>query len=966
MATSETEINTALAEVLGEMRPRWVATGEPLRAFAGNLKHPDILVTEPSVAPVVVENEVSPANTVEHDAADRLGETLVFDKSVVMAAIALRTSTRFREVSQAALRDQLRDANDLDYSLFTGENRQSAKRFPLSGWLTGSVSDLANLVHAAAVPASAIDAAAKRLEEGVTAAAGLLEQSIDASQDIGKAVFDALRQEDSLQTRRMAMTIVANAFVFHENLAGSFGISSVDELRNELGDLTKTAVLREWNRILDVNYWPIFDISRQIVKPLSQGYAAKIFKELTETAADLIVARVTRSHDLAGTVFQRLVADRKYLATFYTRPSAAALLATLAVPDADWWGDPDRVKAFVVADFACGTGTLLSAAYQRISQLHERAGGDSEAVHPQMIERALIGCDVMPSAVHLTASMLASTHPTVKFSGTRLFTLPYGPQPDKEYALGSLDLLSEDSEIQPLFRTSAPVRATGEGEREVRQRLDLPPASCDVVIMNPPFTRPTNHEGKHGDIPNPAFAAFGADPQEQKAMSDMAKSLGKGTCANGNAGVASHFVALADRMVRSDGAVALVLPLTVLQGDSWQKARDLWLEEYGEITVVTIAGARPLDKSFSADTGMGETLVIARKGQSRGKPARGLFVTLRRRPQSIMEASEIARSVNVAKSSNAVRRLEDGPYGGIPVYIGQEQVGEMLSCPIIKGEQWPVAGIADLSLAQAAHQLLAGRLWFPSLFENDAVDISITTVREIADRGFLDRDINGAAGRGAFDIMYPCPTAATYPSLWNRDSNRERAMIVEPDSEATVRRGKEERAAEIWATSSRAHHNRDMQFNANSLSVAFTGMPSVGGRAWPNVVFADQSHELVFTLWGNSTLGMLCYWWHSTKQQAGRGSITITALETLPTLDVRRLDRAQLDTAAQVFEDIKHQRMLPFNEATHDLVRQELDYRLLTEVLGIDPSILGAVDLLRRKLCDEPSVHGGKKSRAAM
>ena len=94
--------------------------------------------------------------------------------------------------------------------------------------------------------------------------------------------------------------------------------------------------------------------------------------------------------------------------------------------------------------------------------------------------------------------------------------------------------------------------------------------------------------------------------------------------------------------------------------------------------------------------------------------------------------------------------------------------------------------------------------------------------------------------------------------------------------------------------------------------------------------------------------------------------LTITALEDLPTLDVRKLNESQLGAATVLFEDIEYRRMLPFNEATHDLVRQELDYRLLTDVLDFDPSGLEAVELLRRKLCDEPSVHGGKKSRAAM
>ena len=37
------------------------------------------------------------------------------------------------------------------------------------------------------------------------------------------------------------------------------------------------------------------------------------------------------SIDLTGRIFQRLIADRKYLATFYTLPASAALLARLAI-----------------------------------------------------------------------------------------------------------------------------------------------------------------------------------------------------------------------------------------------------------------------------------------------------------------------------------------------------------------------------------------------------------------------------------------------------------------------------------------------------------------------------------------------------------------------------------------------------------------------------------------------------------
>ncbi|MCH8921982.1 MAG: hypothetical protein IIA67_02400 [Planctomycetes bacterium] len=46
-------------------------------------------------------------------------------------------------------------------------------------------------------------------------------------------------------------------------------------------------------------------------------------------------------------------------------------------------------------------------------------------------------------------------------------------------------------------------------------------------------------------------------------MGNLAKKLGRNTCANGNAGIASHFIALADRMVKPDGTVALVLPVAI-------------------------------------------------------------------------------------------------------------------------------------------------------------------------------------------------------------------------------------------------------------------------------------------------------------------------------------------------------------------------------------------------------------------
>ena len=87
-------------------------------------------------------------------------------------------------------------------------------------------------------------------------------------------------------------------------------------------------------------------------------------------------------------------------------------------------------------------------------------------------------------------------------------------------------------------------------------------------------------------------------------------------------------------------------------------------------------------------------------------------------------------------------------------------------------------------------------------------------------------------------------------------------------------------------------------------------------------------------------------------------------LYTLPTLDVRSLSADALANADQIFDEMKHQRILPFNESDRDPVRHELDRWSLKAVLGImSEDVHAVVHRLREKLCAEPSIHGGKKSR---
>ena len=106
--------------------------------------------------------------------------------------------------------------------------------------------------------------------------------------------------------------------------------------------------------------------------------------------------------------------DRKLLATFYTLPEAAALLADLAVGRLDLdWSKPEAVTAVRVADLSCGTGTLLEAAYRSMAERYRNAGGDDTDVLLTLRKEGLIGADIMPAATRVAASRLSSIQPEV-------------------------------------------------------------------------------------------------------------------------------------------------------------------------------------------------------------------------------------------------------------------------------------------------------------------------------------------------------------------------------------------------------------------------------------------------------------------------------------------------------------------------------------------------------------------------
>ena len=960
---SEDTITTLFVEILMPMSAIWRIHEQTTKPLVENQRKPDVIIRTIERYPMAVEVKIDykrgPNETGEKQARERyLGKTLRTTGETITSAIAIRLPYRFRTMPRDEIRENLEASNDFSYALLSVDEPH---RFPKKGWLYGSIADIATAIRIGATPITKIEQAAEVLENGIHRAAVIVSSAIQHRPHIGKRIGELLVQESGEQTTQMAMLIISNALVFQSSLARKpdlEAVPSLSEFTADYGQLDSDEVLRAWREVQKVNYAPIFNVAYNLVETLAADdkLVGEILSVLRDTARELEKMGLAQEHELAGIVFQKLIDNRKILKANYTRPESSALLCALALPEFN--GDPKKLK---IADFACGTGSLLNGVYQRLLMLYEQAGGKGEAIHQYMMEKNLVGCDILPNAAHLTASIIASTYPDVRIGGTRIHTMPYGTQrADGLYAIGALNLLSDPSGTLPLD-LGATETATGQGTETIELRDAFKHGEFDIVIQNPPYTR-SGADG-NSNIPKSIFA----DKKEAAAMRASRRAQGRRLAGN-NPGQGPDFVDLADRMLKRNGKMAFVLPATAITGNSWYKVRRLWAEEYHDLLVITVAHEDVEECAFSADTSIAECLVLAKKGK-RQNTERGTFVCLKRCPHGQLEALEIAKELHRFKN---IRQLDDDTLsGGEPLQIGDEVIGYVISAPILQSDAgWPLSRVKDMSVVQSAYQLANGLVRIPR--QTSDIQLAIRPVSEIATLGIGTKDIRGGGGRGAFDVEKGCPDTAIYPCLWHVDSrsDTQRAMLVLPDAHAHPRPNSAEKVQRIMRLNGRVHYNVELRFTANSLAVMFTEQNAIGVNKLPNVFFHSKIHEYAWTLWCNSTFGLLCHWYQSGKQQQGRGVLSRATFKAMPTLDVRQLSDSALANAEQIFNELKHRQMRPFNQIDKDPVRHELDRRLLSAVLGITekerPDVHEGLALLRKILCKEPSIHSEEKSKVEL
>jgi hypothetical protein len=742
---------------------------------------------------------------------------------------------------------------------------------------------------------------------------------------------------------KIASLTLVNALIFQEVLADYE--AQVKHLRQVLqSDNAVSAFSDQWEFILtQINYYPIFHIAHELLLALpSDPDTDKALRNLAKAALEIVQRRAALKHDLMGRVYHRLLADAKYLGTYYTSVPAATLLLKLALQPGKWnmdWSDLAQLPAFHVGDLACGTGTLLMASADAIIDNYLNACS-AKHVAPKMdvisrflMEDIIYGYDVLLSALHLTASTLALQSPEVTFKLMHLWVVPLG---GVHHRLGSIEFL-KDFQIAistDLFGASMiPGQVSGKGDIR-RKQASLP--DLDLCVMNPPFTRSVGGNLLFGSLP---------EAERKPMQKELAKLLKNPRVhASATAGLGSVFVATGDLHLKPGGRMALVLPKALLSGVAWEETRHLFRIHY-QLEYI-IASHDPARWNFSENTDLSEVLVIGRMidDPHKAPPSKGdvICLNLWRNPTTIVEALAVAHDLSQATPTD----ISKGQ-GSHEVILGDKKFGEAITIPWVevRDSSWMLpCAFAQSDLIRVARHLIKGTLFIPG--KGNVGNVPLYPLKQIGALGPDRRDIH--------DGFRLSKSKTAYPAFWAHDAAAMTTMAQQPNqylnplSKAKANRPLRN-VEQLWPKAGKVLLAERLRLNTQCLAAINTNEPVLSNVWWPLNVQNEQ-YEKALTLWLNSTLGLLILLASREETQGAWVDFKKPVLGNMPVLAIESLTVKQLKQLTDAYNDISAQPLMPFPKMAQDPVRKMID-DAISKALGLPD-----LTVLRDLLAQEPVV----------
>ncbi|GJL79929.1 MAG: hypothetical protein NPINA01_29180 [Nitrospinaceae bacterium] len=737
---------------------------------------------------------------------------------------------------------------------------------------------------------------------------------------------------------KVSALVLANAFIFQEQLAHTDRrISSLNKLDKEKDIVSATN--EHWRWIWEnINYVPIFQLGGRVLDelPLSSNTLQAV-RSLLEKSKTICAQQSALRHDLMGRIYHWLLHHAKFLGTYYTSVSSATLLLKLALAK-PWnrdFGDPVELASFKVGDLACGTGTLLMATAQALSDKYIKLRAetnrslspvDLRTLHRTLMENVLYGYDVLPSAVHLTASTLAILAPEVAFVRMNLYVMPMGLDHSVP-RLGSLEFLTTNEvQTQVALDYSAVESVRTGASSSVATNAKVP--KLNLCVMNPPFVRSVG-----GNL------LFGSLPDERGSLQSELKKQVKKIGASATAGLGSVFVALGDRHLEKGGRLAFVLPAALVSGEAWGATRKLIANSYHLETVIASHDAeRP---NFSENTDLSEILFIARKREGKEEAERTTYINLWRNPHTIHEALDLANRIEHTTEPVSVEDL-----GLTTIRSSATKLGEMVTMPPAKTEEnWTGALFAQTQLLRSFWNLQNGRLVVPGCQESEA--LSICKLGDLGELGYDRRDIHDA-----FEIS--TDTWSSYPAFWGHEANKvyclgqsANAHLLERTKPAKGRKTIK-KANSVWSKAGRILiAERLWPVTHRVIAIRFD--TEVLGNTWWALKgqSLNEQHEKALILWLNSSPSLLMYFGRRVITRSAWMQMKKPAWTSMPVLDVRALDSENLNALAAVYDDLAEESLEAIARLDQDQTRKRID-DAISETLGL-PDLSPIRELLARE-----------------
>jgi len=684
---------------------------------------PDILIYIGGIK-IVIEGSYS-----KKDAEDDIKAKV--EKGFADVGIALYYKEAIPDSVESEVLEKLRKAK-FDVRLFTPKDLsdtllyyikgQKLKSVAESDWFEANIIDLTTVVkdniYEVLVKEEFI---AKTLQEIELASNDFVSRlrSVDKAKKIAENLYDVFYHLYGLHVgdyKQISELIYANSYLalllsvaFYQSVQPSLGIDSLNTLTTRLG---KKEGLREAFKIIHgIDYKPIYDVALQVVEYLPDN----LFEDVISRGAKLGSNQALLKRDFSGRIYHKVVGDwsvRKGFATFFTTIPASYLISYLAIFSK--YKPLSNAETMRVCDFACGSGTLLTAAYSALEDLYklekfEEGEIDLDDFHKKLLEQNFWGFDALRYALQIASLNLVFHNPTVALKNMNFYSIPLGVDDKKNVALGSLRFLKSGTlvdyfSIDEKAKKTASIDTEGEGST-----LPL----FHLIIMNPPFTRATGRSGKaHGglfgfivdeDIRQTVLSEYEkarnlVKTDLSKIGSECLESFKDGTFGGiGAAGEGLLFLYLAFQHLTADGKISFVLPKSVLSGASWFLIRALLLEKL-HLEYVIISYDKESGYNFSESTSLSEALIIAGKTEATNQSTK--FVMLSKKPQTSFASKALAKAI-----------INDGTYaeaGGASAYI-HEVSGNELRANI---DNWGrFVAYPNLKLLRFVRELSDGKLF---------------------------------------------------------------------------------------------------------------------------------------------------------------------------------------------------------------------------------------------------------------